>query len=194
MHRNASIAAILLAAVAAFSAPARAGAILPDSTWNTFDVDSVTANDGGLKWIDVNTGDPLSFTFTLSKAARLDIADGGFGGDVFRVFDNGTLLGTTSAAINTYPDSLGLDFDTAFADPRYTHASYLLGAGSHIVTGELAVSALYLGPSIPFLPNGTPLNATVGAARLTSVPAPGVLAPLGFALIAIFGLRRRSRA
>jgi hypothetical protein len=193
MHRIALLAATLLAAVTALAAPARATPIAPTGAWNIFDVDELTSNSGGLEWIDLDTGNPISFTFTLSKPARLDVADGGFGGDVFRVFDNGALLGMTSGASNTYPNSVGLDFDAAFVDARYTRVSYLLGTGSHVVTGELAVSALYLGPTIPGLVTGTPLNATVGAVRLTSVPAPGALIPLAVATIAMFALRRRSR-
>ena len=145
----------------------------PNGQWNTFDVDNAIALSGGMEWIDAqsalgysNDGSSLDFKFTLTQSGYLDVVDGGFAGDVFKVFDNGLLLGPTSTAVNSYPASLGTNFDAAFADPNYSRQRFLFSAGMHDITGLLSVSALDA--------TGQPINATVGALRL-DLPEPATL-------------------
>ena len=65
------------------------------------------------------------------------------------------------------PQTVGLNFDTALANSSYSFATYLLTAGSHVLTGSLSQSALDA--------FGSPLNATVGGLRVAPVPLPGAL-------------------
>jgi len=154
--------------VASYSAPAVATSITlaPDGSWNVFDVDQLTASDGSLNWIDLNDGSPLSFTFTVPNTTSyiLNVVDGGFAGDTFSISSNGSLLGTTSDAVNSYPTSIGLNFDAAFANPNYSKATYIFNTGTYAITGSLLASVLDS--------TGTPINATVGAVKLTTIPAP----------------------
>ena len=141
-------------------------AITADNTWHAFDVDDFSATSGGLEWIDVNNGSALTYSFTLAADAALTIVDAGFAGDRFEVFDNGVSLGLTSTATNTYPTSVGTNFDAALNNANYSFATYLLTAGTHQITGLLTQSALA---------GGQPLNATVGGLRVAPVPLPASL-------------------
>jgi hypothetical protein len=177
------LSAVLLSAL---SGQAQAVTLNADGAWHEFDVDESTALSGGLEWIDLNN-DALSFDFTLTGSAILKVVDGGFAGDRFRVFDNGNLLDQTSVAVNSYPDSLGLDFNAAFANTNYSRGVFLLGAGAHSITGLLSQSALDDTNSV--------LNATVGAVSLTAVPLPAAawLYGIGAGLIGLVSRRRKSK-
>jgi hypothetical protein len=181
------------ALASAFSMPVGATtlAISADNLWHTFDVDSIASLSGGLEWIDSqsaagynNDGSALHFTFTLSGSADLTVVDGGFAGDRFQVFNNGTALGFTSAPTNTYPTSVGTNFDAALANSNYSSAVYHLTAGTYDITGLLSLSALDN--------TNSPLNATVGAVNLTAVPVPAALGLFmaGSSLIGFFSRRR----
>ncbi|ANE56666.1 VPLPA-CTERM sorting domain-containing protein [Methylomonas sp. DH-1] len=148
---------------AALSADAGAATLAADGQWHPFDIDETSSASAGLEWIDLD-GNALSFDFSLIGSAILRIVDGGFAGDRFDVFNGNLLLGQTSAATNNYPESLGLDFDAAFADGRYSRGVFLLGPGSYRISGLLSLSALD--------DNAGALNATVGAISLTAVPLP----------------------
>jgi len=139
-------------------------AIAPDNTWHAFDVDDFSSASGGLEWIDLNDGSALTYNFTTAGNALLTIVDAGFAGDRFQVLDNGVSLGLTSTATNTYPASVGLNFDSALSNANYSYATYLLSAGTHNITGLLVQSAL----------DGSdqPLNATVGGLRVAAAPVP----------------------
>ena len=178
---------LLLSAVlcSALSANAGAAALNADGQWHPFDVDDTVSASAGLEWIDLD-GDALSFDFTLTGSAILRIVDGGFAGDRFDVFNGKLPLGQTSAATNNYPESLGLDFDAAFADGRYSRSVFLLGPGSYSINGLLSLSALD--------DNAGAINATVGAISLTAVPLPAAawLYLAGAGLMATIARRRQS--
>ena len=166
-----------LALCAGLVAQAHATVLVPDGSWNTFDVDDFY----GTQWIDLG-GNALSFDFSVAagQIATLTVVDGGFAGDVFKVFNGATLLGSSSAAIDSYPDSVGLDFDAALADARYSRAVFTLAAGEYSVNGEATT---------------LPLGATVGAVKLaiSEVPEPSCLALLTGSLLMLTAQRRRRR-
>ncbi|HSD37443.1 MAG TPA: PEP-CTERM sorting domain-containing protein [Rhodocyclaceae bacterium] len=166
-----------LALCAGLVAQAHATVLVADGNWNTFDVDDFY----GTQWIDLG-GDALSFDFSVAagQVATLTVVDGGFAGDVFKVFNGATLLGASSAAINSYPDSLGLDFDAALADARYSRAVFTLAAGEYSINGEATT---------------LPLGTTVGAVQLaiSDVPEPSSLALLTGGLLMLTALRRSHR-
>ncbi|MEW5768874.1 MAG: PEP-CTERM sorting domain-containing protein [Pseudomonadota bacterium] len=185
MHaRKLALALALAAAFGAQAASAADLALTADGQWHAFDVDDIAAASGGLEWIDLD-GSALSFSF--SGPATLMVVDGGFAGDRFEVYDNGVLLGATSAAVDSYPASVGMDFEVAIGDAGYSRGVYLLGGGNHTITGMLSTSALD--------DLGMPLNATVGAVQLLAAPVPE---PETYALmlagLGLIGLAARRRA
>lgn len=160
-----------------------------DNSWYSFDIDDFTAQSFGTEWIDgqidttrgyVGDGSALSLTFTLATPTYLKVVDAGFAGDRFEVFDNGVSLGQTSVPTDTFGINFATgDFDAAYADGRYSTGFYLLGAGSHTITGALSSTTV-------------PFNATVGAIALQPIPVPAAIWFLGSGLAALFGFARRS--
>lgn len=188
MIRRLAVAAALctsLASVPAASAWAATQALPTDGSWSAFDVDVLFASTDA--WIDLG-GDLLAFSFTTTGPVRLDVVDGGFSGDVFELFDHGESIGYTGVAGGSYPDSLGLDFDAAWATPSYSQGSFLLEAGTHLITGRLAVSARD--------DLGQTLDATVGALRVSAVPEPEdwVMLLAGLGIMGFVHVRRQRRA
>lgn len=181
----------LLAAALALAAlsPATQAATLPaDGKWAGFNVDA-NLPPYSFGWVDDSYA-PLSFDFTVGagQAATLVVVDAGFSGDRFRVYDNGVLLGQTSAAVNG--DTSGatvLNFDAALANAAFSRGFYALGAGSHRITGELSQSTTdAFGP----------LNATLGGISLvtSAVPEPTTAAMLLIGLGLVVGALRRRNA
>ena len=185
-----TFARTLLAMALGFGVMAHAGAttvnLTADGQWHEFDVDDFSALSGGLEWIDYADGSALSFQINNAAPMLLTVVDAGFAGDVFQVLDGATLLGTTSAATNNYPVSLGLDFDAAQANPSYSRATYLLAAGTHTITGLLSSSAVS---------DFGPINATVGAVMLQAVPEASSYAMLlaGLGMLSFVARRRLAK-
>ena len=168
------------------AAPVWAVELLPQQ-WQTFDVDSFTATSGGVEWINIGSGAPLSFTFTTTQPALLRVVDGGFAGDTFTVILNGAAYATAAVPmtdIATPPLDAGLDFDLAWAQPQhFSGFSIWLSPGAHTLSGRLLQSVQA---------GGTDLNATVGAVVLTPVPEPSTLA-LTLCALGLMGLTLRWR-
>lgn len=176
-----------LMALASIQTAQATSVTLSAGAWQLFDVvdPAFGLGNNDLGWVDLNDGSSLSFNFTVEAGTTgfLTIVDGGFAGDEFSILVNGVALGNTSSAINSYPDSLGLDFDLALTDARFSQGWFAFGAGSYSVTGVLSRSALD--------DTGTALNSTVGALRL-EIPEPSPLALLLAAAgaMALFSRRR----
>lgn len=176
----------------AFAAHATSTPLAADGQWRAFGVDSFSAVSGGVEWIDsdytnsVGHGTALDFTFTIADGfvGQLTVVDASMAGDVFNVFNHGSLLGTTSSVpVQLYgiaPDT-GDDHDAALLDNAFSRGVFTLGAGSYSISGALAQS-LMLDDGAGGL---SALNATSGAIKLnvSAVPEPSALvfAVLGLA-------------
>lgn len=147
--RMATASAIMLATTLANAAP------LPQEQWTTFDFYTDIENGN---WV-TEALTPASFEFTLTTPAFLKVVDGGFAGDRFEVFANGASLGTTSVPDASATESYDLNFTAAFADPRWSKATFALNPGSYTITGK----------ATEFVPD---LLAGTGALMVTAVPEP----------------------
>ncbi len=181
------------------SAQATTVSLNADGQWHAFNVSDIDSQSFGVEWIDnanslsPDFGSPLLFNFSIAAGyqGRLTVVDAGFAGDTFHVTNAGALLGNTSAVplqdYATAPDA-GTNFDAALGTPEFSHAVFTLGAGSYSIGGSLAQSVQA---------GGLPLNATVGALRLTisSVPEPSTTLCFvaGLGLFAVGALRRGHR-
>ncbi len=190
----------------AFAIPAHAGDIALATTagqagygeWNVFNVSDIDSQSFGTEWIDNNDsasplfGTPLSFSFTIAAGTKgaLTVVDGAFAGDTFTVTNFGSSIGKTSTvAAQTYDTApnAGYDFDAALADPSFSHARFVLGAGTYRISGMLDQSVTLDGVS--------PLNSTVGALSLTvsAVPEPATWAAMLAGLTLLGAAMRRRR-
>ena len=166
---------------------AHAVALPANGQWLPFDV--AFDLSGNLNWLNINDGSALSFSFNVpaGQVGKLTVVDGGFAGDRFAVTANpGVALGTTSAAVNSYPSNVYLDFDAAMANPSYSRNVFTLTPGTYNISGSLLSSALD--------DSGTALNTTVGGIQLTlaAVPEPSTALSFFVGLVALVaGLRRR---
>lgn len=192
--KHAALAALL--AGASLAAQATSIALTADAQWQAFGVDDFSSLSGGTEWIDNNDsttpqfGTPLSFTFTIASGfvGTLTVVDANFAGDTFKVFNQGSLLGTTSAVAPAQYGSaadIGNDYDAALLHPDFSHGVFTLGAGDYVITGSL-LQSVSLGD--------VPLNATGGALKLSvsAVPEPSTAALLLAALGVTCLLSRRT--
>jgi hypothetical protein len=190
---------MLAAALAATSLCSQATTVdlAADGQWNAFTIDALSSLSGGVEWIDGDDsnaegfGSALNYSFTIGAGFQgwLTVVDANFGGDTFQVFNQGVLLGSTSAVAQTSYDNapdLGNDHDAALLDAAFSHRVFKLGAGSYRISGLLAQSVLL---------DGAPLNATGGALKLHVgvVPEPGSAA-LVLAALGVVGLMAQRRS
>ena len=82
-----------------------------------------------------------SWTITLSAPAKLTVTDVEASGDRFEMFDNGGLLGLTSAP--NFGDYVGENISAALADPNFSHGYFTLPAGVNVISGEFIGSVGY---------------------------------------------------
>lgn len=185
--RGAACALALAACLPLAHLPAQAVALSADGQWAEFYIDAMTAVDGGLGFIDTDTGVAQTFEFVVpvGSVGRLTVVDGGFAGDVFGLKVGAQTLGQTSMVSPVAGDSVGVDFDAALANGAYSRGVFTLQAGSYTLGGWLLQSARL---------QGTPLDATVGGIQLqvSPVPEPGqwLLLLAGLPLLGL-SVRRR---
>jgi hypothetical protein len=84
-------------------------------------------------WVD--DGYSPVFTFTTTDEARLRVTDAFCRGDVFEIYDNGVLIGSTPVvpADEDCDERQPRKPGGAFRDPTYSHGVLQLGAGDHSV-------------------------------------------------------------
>jgi hypothetical protein len=202
--RSTVLAAVL--AVTSLASQATTVSLVADGQWNAFDVAELDSLTGGTEWIDANNsldpayGSALNFSFTIDAGfvGTLTVVDAAYAGDTFSVFNGAALLGATSSVTpGVYalqadgtvvtPANVGYDFDAALQAPAFSRGVFTLTAGTYRISGLLAQSVS--------LEDGTPLNATAGAVKLSvsAVPEPSgwALAAAGLGC-AVFVTRRRS--
>lgn len=98
-------------------------AVTPGSGWDDFGWDGPTLPVP----IDENP-----FTFECAGSCTLRITDTFICGDYFEIRDGGDVIGTTPVPSCTGDPQIS-DPDAAYADPRFSHASLLLGSGAHSI-------------------------------------------------------------
>jgi hypothetical protein len=201
-----SLKSVLVAvamATAAMSSQATSIQLNADGQWNAFGVDSISSLSGDTEWIDndytnaAGYGSALNFTFTINAGyvGQLTVVDASLAGDTFNVFNNGTLLGTTSSvAIQNYANApdVGYDYDAALLNSAFSHGVFTLSAGTYSISGNLMQSLMIDDGS----GNLSALNATAGAIKLSvsAVPEPSTWLLLVAALGVMSLTSRRSKS
>jgi len=72
------------------------------------------------------------WTFSSPNDVVLTITDVLLAGDNFRVFDNGTLIGSTNVPLQFL--SCGINPDVCLTNPNFAHGSFLMSSGAHSIT------------------------------------------------------------
>lgn len=199
-----SLLAIALA-VSSLAAQATTVALPADGSWKDLSVESsIATTPSGTEWVDnylydlSQVGSALSFDFTIGAGSvgTLTVVDAGFAGDTFHVYNNGSLLGSTSAVpVQYYSESAvgTFDYDGALADSSFSRAVFTLGAGTYSISGSLAQSLMLTDPITEV---SSPLNSTTAGIKLSisPVPEPSSIALVLAALGLIWMVSRRSAA
>jgi len=148
-----------------------------DADWTEFRFD-ITRESGA--WLETNDNlGILSFTFSLTKSAYLQVSDGYRSGDQFEVFSNGRSLGFTSTP-TAVGDEAGNDFNTAKMDARWSSGEWLLGPGDYAITGFVRLMPEMFG------------RGAIRVASAAPVPLPATL-PLLLGAGAVLGFASRRR-
>jgi len=175
--KNGLLGVITSGLLLAFSATAQAGPITVDGGWYGFCFSGVGSGaTAGCQNSGVGVSGN-STTFTALGNVRFNVTDAFNFGDQFEVIVNGTSYFTSAVA--SAAGSQG-NPDIAFADPAYSHASILLGAGVYTVDIFTTVS--------PFGGGGAYLQA------VSAVPEPVTLSIFGAGLLGAAAMRRRKKS
>ena len=139
MLRNALLVGAAVIALGAVSAPAQAADNIVLNTWYAFNFQATGSalNGGGIPGTSPNglAAPQTPWTITLSGPGKLTVTDVEIPGDQFTLYDNGVLLGTTSAPTPDFGVNVGECISCALGDPEFSKGVFLLGAGVHNFTG-----------------------------------------------------------
>ncbi len=174
---------------------ANATEIVPiTGNWYFFDVDEVISQSGGTEWIDAQVdesfgymgdGSALTFSFSLTSSAFLNLVDAGLAGDVFTLVVNGVEHTSSAVAANSTTFA-GADFDAAWSMPEFSRLSLLLAPGVYQVTGFLNQSATD--------EYGSPYLATAGGLQIVDVDEPGLFVLFGLGVFLLLCCRMKRNA
>jgi hypothetical protein len=150
---GAAALAVLVAAPAAKAATIIVPVTL--NTWETYLFGG--ANDPTQDfWQDLD-GDTLEFAVTVASHSVLTVTDGWNDGDRFNVSINGVSVGQTSVPTIDGDDQSD-NWAAASVDPKFSHARYVLNAGTYLITGFATASPYGAGQGALLL--GVPEPAT----------------------------------
>ncbi len=161
--------------------------------WYLFDVDEVVSLSGGTEWIDAQNdellgysgdGSALTFSFSLTNSALLNLVDAGLAGDVFTLLINGINY-TSSTVAASSAAYVGIDLDAAWVASEFSRLSVLLAPGDYTVTGFLKQSAAD--------EYGSPYLATVGGLKIVDVDESGIFALFGIGAFMLLFNRQKWR-
>src|SRR4051794_29915274 len=170
--RNALASAALAACLAYGVQNAQAAALTPGAGWVDDQINAANAPSTGSAW-----------TFTLTGPGAFRITDQFVSGDIFKLFDGATLLGTSSfngpqVSLTPIGDAAG---DAGWTSEIYSHLSVALAAGSYSLT--------VTGDCVGGVPAGFYVRVDT-----TEVPEPAAMAMFGLGLLGLAAVRRRAKA
>jgi hypothetical protein len=198
---------VFLTALIGLAAPCFAGSIDPADlncnpatdppaaggcTWYNFYAATDGTISGGSSFMNyyVPASDP-PWTIATVGFDIFRVLDGGHQGDRFNVFDNGILLGPTSAtsidashSCKNDPTGPGFDPAACWNDPLMSRGAYVLPPGSHSLTVTW----------IQMVPGGNSMLQWFELADPIVIPEPNSLLLLISGLIAVVLLRIRPRS
>jgi hypothetical protein len=174
------MAAAMIAAgmlVGAGEAGATTNTIQADGSWQSFFFDGVV----GSSFLDdyaSNNPSTLSFSVELAGPAWLRVTDAGSPGDRFSISVDGVHLGNTSMPTGS-SSAFTVNFDEAIASNAWSHGSWLLPAGTHLITGSVLAA---------------PIGPGFGGLQVAAVPEPETWAMMvaGLGLVVAAAKRRRA--
>jgi hypothetical protein len=182
--RKLLIAATVALAPFFVAQPASALTISTDGTWYQAD-----------EFITPGSFFTTTWDFTCSDACTLDVSDWAVISDLYEVFDSAVSIGLTTIVPSW--DALGCadafdpacyttDPDAAWADVRYSKASFLLAAGAHSIT----ILTSFIPPTTA---GGDPFPDSTVQLRINEVPLPATFGFLAAGLLGLGILGRRRK-
>jgi hypothetical protein len=186
MKKNALTA---LGALAMCALPASAGPILTNGTYYEFLFGPAPVSASVCGVACTPTINPVSVRtvsppWTFSGAAGILVLDLFSAGDMFDLFDNGLLLGSTSNVANTGINSRLNDIACALTNSAYSRGAFSVGAGPHSLTINHTRNE-------PDSVAGAAVFSVTAIAA--STPEPATIATFGASLFGLAILRRRRR-
>ena len=192
---------VVWAALVFAAMPSFGSVILTDGRWYNFKTElgvdfgagtsyayNHSSSSSGDVYYNPNTP-PWTFTAT-GGGVNFTVLDGGELGDRYNVWDNGTLIGATSAIpAGNVPGSYGCGGGptACFADPLMSKGTFFLAPGNHSIQISI-LSTPYPNSTLSWF-RATQLSPTAPSA----VPEPSTFALVGGGLIGLGLLRRRQQ-
>jgi hypothetical protein len=161
-----------------------------NNTFNTTSLDAVPVLNAGWVFDQVDAvmapSESSPYVFTLASSAFFRITDQFVPGDVYDVFDSGTLVLMTTfngaqSPLSPVGDPMG---QAGWTSALFSHGQLLLAPGAHSITVEDTTGAFGIPAGFFTRLDSAPVNT----------PEPSALVLLGIALTGLgaFGLRRKS--